>query len=144
VRIPLSEVGGQPLLDALGLEPGYPELCREDDLASGEGAAADVGQAEIRTVGCGRVELGRAGLGGRPGRLLAHELSQARQALSDADGAADADLSDATVINRCYCACFHAAQADYGPGPLDVAVTELLSEARSFVTTTGTLVEGDG
>ena len=29
----------------------------------------------------------------------------------DADGARDAELSDAVVINRLYYACFHAAQA---------------------------------
>lgn len=39
------------------------------------------------------------------------ELDQAREALSDAEGALDADLSAAVVINRCYYACFHAAQA---------------------------------
>jgi uncharacterized protein (UPF0332 family) len=39
------------------------------------------------------------------------QLRQARQALADAEGARDAELSDAVVINRCYYACFHAAQA---------------------------------
>ncbi|WP_231186667.1 HEPN domain-containing protein [Haladaptatus sp. DYF46] len=39
------------------------------------------------------------------------QLQQAHQALSDATGARDADLSDAVVINRIYYACFHAAQA---------------------------------
>lgn len=39
------------------------------------------------------------------------QLQQARQALTDAEGALDADLSDAVVINRLYYACFHAAQA---------------------------------
>ena len=39
------------------------------------------------------------------------QLRQARQALSDAEGARNADLSDAVVINRLYYACFHAAQA---------------------------------
>lgn len=39
------------------------------------------------------------------------QLRQARQALDDAEGARDADLSDAAVINRLYYACFHAAQA---------------------------------
>jgi uncharacterized protein (UPF0332 family) len=39
------------------------------------------------------------------------QLRQARQALSDAEGARDAGLSDAVVVNRCYYACFHAAQA---------------------------------
>jgi uncharacterized protein (UPF0332 family) len=39
------------------------------------------------------------------------QLRQARQALSDADGARNAELSDAVVINRLYYAYFHAAQA---------------------------------
>ena len=39
------------------------------------------------------------------------QLRQAHQALSDADGARDAGLSDAVIINRLYYACFHAAQA---------------------------------
>lgn len=39
------------------------------------------------------------------------QLQQARLALSDAEGARDADLSDAVVVNRLYYACFHAAQA---------------------------------
>ena len=48
------------------------------------------------------------------------QLHQARQALSDAEGARDADLSDVVVINRLYYACFHAAQAalyDRGHNP---------------------------
>ena len=39
------------------------------------------------------------------------QLRQAKQALSDAEGAQDAELSDTVVINRLYYACFHAAQA---------------------------------
>ena len=39
------------------------------------------------------------------------QLRQARQALSDAEGARNANLSDAVVVNRIYYACFHAAQA---------------------------------
>ena len=39
------------------------------------------------------------------------ELQQARQALSDADKAVDAELSDGAVINRLYYASFHAVQA---------------------------------
>jgi uncharacterized protein (UPF0332 family) len=39
------------------------------------------------------------------------QLRQARQALSDAKGARDAELSDTVVVNRLYYACFHAAQA---------------------------------
>lgn len=45
------------------------------------------------------------------GGAVADQLRQTRQALSDAEGARDADLSDAAVINRLYYACFHAAQA---------------------------------
>ncbi len=49
------------------------------------------------------------------------QLLQARQALDDANGARNAELSDAVVINRLYYACFHAAQAvlydrGYDPG----------------------------
>ena len=43
--------------------------------------------------------------------LVRGELEQAEQALADATGALDANLSDAVVINRLYYACFHAAQA---------------------------------
>lgn len=39
------------------------------------------------------------------------QLRQAHQALSDAEGARDAERSDTVVINRLYYACFHAAQA---------------------------------
>lgn len=39
------------------------------------------------------------------------QLRQANQALTDAKGAYDAELSDAVVVNRLYYACFHAAQA---------------------------------
>lgn len=39
------------------------------------------------------------------------QLRQARQALDDATGARDANLSDAVIVNRLYYACFHAAQA---------------------------------
>lgn len=39
------------------------------------------------------------------------QLRQAYQALSDAKGARDAELSDTVVVNRLYYACFHAAQA---------------------------------
>jgi len=42
---------------------------------------------------------------------VSEQVRQARQALDDAHGARDADLSDAVVINRLYYACFHAAQA---------------------------------
>ena len=39
------------------------------------------------------------------------QLRGANRALEDARGARKAGLSDAVVINRCYYACFHAAQA---------------------------------
>lgn len=39
------------------------------------------------------------------------QFRQARQALSDATGAREAELSDTVVVNRLYYACFHAAQA---------------------------------
>ncbi|WP_436906939.1 HEPN domain-containing protein [Halosimplex marinum] len=39
------------------------------------------------------------------------QLRQAREALDDATGARQADLSDTVVVNRLYYACFHAAQA---------------------------------
>lgn len=39
------------------------------------------------------------------------QLQQARQALTDAEGAREAELSDTVVVNRLYYACFHAAQA---------------------------------
>lgn len=48
------------------------------------------------------------------------QISQADQALSDAIGAREAGLSDTVVVNRCYYACFHAAQAvlyDHGYEP---------------------------
>lgn len=39
------------------------------------------------------------------------QIRQARQALDDATGAHEADLSDAVIVNRLYYASFHAAQA---------------------------------
>lgn len=42
---------------------------------------------------------------------IADQQRQARQALTDADGARSAELSDAVIVNRLYYACFHAAQA---------------------------------
>lgn len=45
------------------------------------------------------------------GEAVADQLRQARTAISDAEGARDANLSDEVVVNRCYYACFHAAQA---------------------------------
>ena len=56
-----------------------------------------------------------------PGRnAIDDELGQAPRALSDAEGALAADLSDEVVVNRCYYACFHAAEAalyDRGTNP---------------------------
>jgi len=43
--------------------------------------------------------------------LVEDQLRQAEQAMSDARGARDAELSDSVVVNRLYYACFHAAQA---------------------------------
>lgn len=57
-----------------------------------------------------------------PGKYaIESELQQAKQALADAEGAQNAELSDTVVINRLYYACFHAAQAvlydrGYNPG----------------------------
>lgn len=48
------------------------------------------------------------------------QFQQANRALSDAEGARNANLSDAVVINRLYYACFHAAQGvlyDRGVNP---------------------------
>lgn len=39
------------------------------------------------------------------------QLRLSNQALEDAIGARDADLSDSVIVNRLYYACFHAAQA---------------------------------
>lgn len=56
-----------------------------------------------------------------PDAAVADQLRQARQALADASGAREADLSDAVIVNRLYYACFHTAQAvlydrDFDPG----------------------------
>lgn len=45
------------------------------------------------------------------GTAVEDQLRQSQQALADATGARDAELSDTVVINRLYYACFHAAQA---------------------------------
>jgi uncharacterized protein (UPF0332 family) len=42
---------------------------------------------------------------------VSEQLRGANRALEDARGAREAGLSDAVVVNRCYYACFHAAQA---------------------------------
>lgn len=39
-----------------------------------------------------------------------NQFRQARRAFTDAEGAREAQLSDAVVINRLYYTCFHAAQ----------------------------------
>ncbi|MFB6095349.1 MAG: HEPN domain-containing protein, partial [Halodesulfurarchaeum sp.] len=51
----------------------------------------------------------------------AEELERTRRMLADAETAADVDISKATIVNRLYYACFHAAQAalyarGYNPG----------------------------
>ncbi|WP_135855047.1 HEPN domain-containing protein [Halorussus salinus] len=65
------------------------------------------------------------------------QLQQAHQALADAEGARDAGLSDAVVINRLYYACFHVSQAalydrGYDPsthgGVLTLFRSEIVSE----------------
>jgi len=62
----------------------------------------------------------------------------ARQALSDAQGAREAGLSDAVVINRCYYACFHTAQAVvYDRGARPESHGGVLSLFRSEVVTAG-------
>lgn len=38
------------------------------------------------------------------------QFRQARQAFEDAEGAREADLSDAVIVNRLYYTCFHVAQ----------------------------------
>ncbi|WP_317176178.1 HEPN domain-containing protein [Halomontanus rarus] len=48
----------------------------------------------------------------QPGKdAVEDQLQQAQQALDDARGARNAELSDAVIINRLYYACFHATQA---------------------------------
>lgn len=67
------------------------------------------------------------------------QLRQARQAFEDAEGAREADLSDAVVINRLYYTCFHAAQGIlYGRGYTPESHGGVLSLFGSEV-----VVEGD-
>lgn len=73
------------------------------------------------------------------------QLRQARQALADAGGARNAELSDAVVINRLYYACFHAAQAvlyDRGHNPSTHG--GVLSLFGSEVVVTGDAAREDG
>jgi hypothetical protein len=72
----------------------------------------------------------------RPGEAaIENQLRQARQALADADGARDAELSDAVVINRLYYACFHVAQAVlYDPTPTAAFVPASARKSSSLVT----------
>lgn len=74
-----------------------------------------------------------------PGRnAVDDELQQAHRAISDAEGAHAADLSDEVVINRCYYACFHAAQATlYDEGANPGSHTGVLSLFGSEVVETG-------
>lgn len=70
---------------------------------------------------------------------ITDQLRQARQALDDAIGAREADLSDVVVVNRCYYACFHAAQAvlySRGKEPTSHGGVLSLSVRRSFRTGT--------
>lgn len=46
-----------------------------------------------------------------PADAIERELARAEQMLDDARTAAAVDISKATVVNRLYYACFHAAQA---------------------------------
>jgi uncharacterized protein (UPF0332 family) len=65
-----------------------------------------------------------------------NQFRQADLALDDAEGAKDAGLSDAVVVNRLYYACSHAAQAvlyERGYEPLDEDVDALLVEVNTFV-----------
>lgn len=47
----------------------------------------------------------------RPQTAIEREFAKAEQMLEDAQKAHDVDISKATVVNRLYYACFHAAQA---------------------------------
>lgn len=66
------------------------------------------------------------------------QLRQARQALDDAIGAREANLSDAVIVNRLYYACFHAAQAVlYDRGIEPRSHGGVLSQFGSAVVTEG-------
>lgn len=76
---------------------------------------------------------------------VADQLQQAEQALGDADGAREAGLSDAVVVNRCYYACFHAAQAVlYDRGKAPTSRGGVLSLFGSEVVTTGDATREQG
>jgi uncharacterized protein (UPF0332 family) len=73
------------------------------------------------------------------------QLEQARQALDDAIGARDAGLSDAVVVNRCYYACFHEAQAVlYDRGEEPTSHGAVLSLYGSEVVTSGDAPRSSG
>jgi uncharacterized protein (UPF0332 family) len=77
--------------------------------------------------------------------VVEDQLRQARQALADADGARDAQLSDALVINRLYYACFHAAQAVlYHRGHDPTSHGGVLSLFGSEVVVAGDATRADG
>jgi len=73
------------------------------------------------------------------------QLRQARQALSDAEGARNAELSDAVVVNRLYYACFHAAEdALYDRGHNPTTHGGVLSLFGSEIVGTGDAARTDG
>jgi uncharacterized protein (UPF0332 family) len=76
---------------------------------------------------------------------VAEQLRQAREALDDAVGAREADLSDTVVVNRLYYACFHAAQATlYDRGHEPESHGGVLSLFGSEVVTEGDADRGRG
>lgn len=76
---------------------------------------------------------------------IADQRQQAEQALADADGAREAELSDAVVVNRCYYACFHAAQAVlYDRGKAPTSHGGVLSLFGSEVVTSGDATRDQG
>lgn len=77
--------------------------------------------------------------GERPSHsTIEREFRQARQALSDAEKAREAGLSDAAIINRLYYASFHAVQAVlYDRGHEPTSHGGVLSLFGSAVVSTG-------
>lgn len=78
-------------------------------------------------------------------RPVERQLEGARRAFADGTGAREADLSDAVVVNRCYYACFHAAQAVlYERGHDPGSHGAVLSLFGSEVVTEGDAARSDG